>query len=187
MSKYLCNLRSTCISTAMDSWMDRTESWSPVWFLRCKPHEFVDGPDGSRQNASRLPRSEASVAFRVIATTYMDCPHQLTMTKMAATRLSDGRVQLWVLSPTLLSSWQTSLNPALPWTPLSAFSPSPPPNGQGTSISAGHSPDGRVQLWMYGDEAPCGRHGRKPVTRIPGGSPGNHSLPQAILLQRSDS
>jgi hypothetical protein len=44
------------------------------------------------------------------------------------------------------------LQPSVAVDALSAFAPSPPTNGQGTSISAGHSPDGRVQLWMYGDD-----------------------------------
>jgi hypothetical protein len=70
------------------------------------------------------------------------------MSRMAATRVSDGRVQFWVLSPTILTSVQTAANPTATWTPLVPFNPVLPGNRQGTSISAGNSPDGRVQLWV---------------------------------------
>jgi hypothetical protein len=35
---------------------------------------------------------------------------------------------------------------------LNAFNPGLPADGRDTSISAGHSPDGRVQLWVYCDD-----------------------------------
>lgn len=69
------------------------------------------------------------------------------MGQLAVTPLSDGRLQLWVAPITLLSSWQVSLDPAATWTQLSAFEPSP---GQTLEVSAGHSPDGRAQLWAHG-------------------------------------
>lgn len=74
------------------------------------------------------------------------------MSRMATTYLSDGRVQFWVLSPTLLTSMQTAANPTATWTSLTPFQPALPGNGQGTSISAANSPDGRVQLWVTDDE-----------------------------------
>jgi len=67
------------------------------------------------------------------------------MATLAASKLSDGRLQMWaVVSGSLLSSWQTSLGGG--WTPLSPFSPAP--GGVVLSVSAGHSPDGRVELWV---------------------------------------
>jgi hypothetical protein len=69
------------------------------------------------------------------------------MGKLTATRLSDGRLQLWVTYPSILSAWQVSLDPAAAWTPLDAFTPSP---GEATDVGAGHSPDGRAQLWALG-------------------------------------
>jgi hypothetical protein len=69
------------------------------------------------------------------------------MSRLTVTSLSDGRLQLWVSDPSVLSSWQVSLDPAAAWSPLAAFSPGPPDS---TAVSAGHSPDGRAQVWAQG-------------------------------------
>ena len=69
------------------------------------------------------------------------------MGQLAVAPLSDGRLQLWVAPITLLSTWQVSLDPAAAWAPLSPFEPSP---GNTFTVSAGHSPDGRTQLWAHG-------------------------------------
>jgi hypothetical protein len=71
-------------------------------------------------------------------------------TSIHATKLADGRRQLWVVSPGtgLFTSVQESLNPAHPWSPLKLFHPAPPGHPQDVHIvAAGHSPDGVVQLW----------------------------------------
>jgi hypothetical protein len=76
------------------------------------------------------------------------------MGRLAVTRLSDGRLELWAMyGSTLVSAWQSSLNPALPWTPFAPFTPSPLSGTEiGVSVYAGHSPDGRVQLWVNGGD-----------------------------------
>jgi len=63
------------------------------------------------------------------------------MGKLAVTRLSDDRLQLFVTYPKVLSTWQISLDPAAAWTPLRKFDPDP---GEAATVSAGHSPDGRA-------------------------------------------
>jgi hypothetical protein len=68
---------------------------------------------------------------------------------LATTRLADGRVQLFVCtqnsSPRVFTAWQTSLDPTVPWTPLTRFEPDP---GETFSIAASSSPEGgRCQLW----------------------------------------
>jgi hypothetical protein len=67
--------------------------------------------------------------------------------KLTTARLSDGRLQLWVTYPSILSSWQVSLDPTAAWWSLAPFAPSP---GEATDVTAGHSPDGRAQLWALG-------------------------------------
>ena len=73
--------------------------------------------------------------------------------RLAVAPLSDGRLQLWAVGPTthtLFSMWQVSVIPTQPWTPLRLFNPNPSavPDTSGViyRITAGHSPDGRVQL-----------------------------------------
>jgi hypothetical protein len=74
------------------------------------------------------------------------------MSRLAVTRLSDGRLQVWaVYGPHLYSAWQTSTNPAQPWTVPAAFSPTALSGTEiGTSVCAGHSPNGRAQVWVNG-------------------------------------
>jgi hypothetical protein len=67
------------------------------------------------------------------------------MPGMAVTKLSDGRLQVWAARRGLFTSWQTSLDPHMPWTPLIPFDPAPP--GGAYKVAGGHSPDGRAQLW----------------------------------------
>ena len=69
------------------------------------------------------------------------------MGRLTTARLSDGRLQLWVCYPSLLSTWQVSLDPGAAWTPLSQFDPDP---GRVISLAAGYSPDGRAQIWALG-------------------------------------
>ena len=78
------------------------------------------------------------------------------MGQLAVTRLSDGRLQLWLAVGELFTSWQQSPDPSVPWVALTQFLPAPPltappesPAGTG-EVAAGHSPDGRVQLWVSG-------------------------------------
>jgi hypothetical protein len=75
--------------------------------------------------------------------------------RLAVAPLSDGRLQLWAVGPTthtLFSMWQVSVIPTQPWTSLRLFNPNPSavPDTTGViyRITAGHSPDGRVQLWV---------------------------------------
>src|ERR1700722_8193140 len=68
------------------------------------------------------------------------------MLQLTASKLSDGRLQMWAVAfLKLFSSWQASL-PEGAWTPMIPFSPVP--GAQVRSVSAGHSPDGRVQVWV---------------------------------------
>jgi hypothetical protein len=64
------------------------------------------------------------------------------MVTIAVAKLSDGRLQFWTGISPFMSAWQTSFEPKGAWTPLSPFAPG------AESAAAGHSPDGRVQVWV---------------------------------------
>jgi hypothetical protein len=61
-----------------------------------------------------------------------------------ATKLSNGRLQLWALSPAFYTMFPDS--PGADW---NFFQPPTPGVSSGTqNLAAGHSPDGDVQLWI---------------------------------------
>jgi hypothetical protein len=133
-----------------------------IWVHAVRPGFTLCPSEPARLNPSAARRAPTSLAARFSPSFLHDTnapspalPFQgiesarCVMGRLSVTRLPDGRLQLWVMYPTLFSASQVSLNPAAAWSALQPFNPSP---GTGVEIVAGHSPDGRVQLFAKGND-----------------------------------